>query len=180
MREKELRNRVFLCLLFSGTPQKIESLEKIADKDEVAEAMEDIGNMLIENQLPLRVVDAGGGYRLGTDPFYDDFIRDYFRKEKRIRLSKAGFDVLTIIAYKQPVTIPEINQIRGINSEGPIKTLLEKDMIEISGRKDSLGRPLLFKTAERFLEVFGLKSLDDLPKPIEINMLKQGLDNEDY
>lgn len=180
MENRETRNKVFLSLLFTGEPLKMNILSRIAPKKEIEMILDEISGLFGREGLPLRIVQFGDGYRIGTEPGSDDFLKDFFRKEKRVRLSRAGLEVLTIIAYKQPITIPEINQIRAINSEGPIKTLLEKNMIEISGRKDSLGRPLLFCTGLMFLEAFGLKSLEDLPKPVEINMLKQGLDNEDY
>lgn len=179
MEKKEIRNKVFLSLLFASEPQKINQLLKITSKDDIMESISEIKKMLKEYNIPLQLMEIAGGYRLGTSEYYSDFLKNYFKKERRIRLSKASFEVLTIIAYKQPITIPEINQIRSINSEGSIKTLLEKELIEISGRKDSMGRPLLFSTTDRFLEVFGLNTLEDLPLPIEINSLNKGLDNED-
>lgn len=177
--DRKLINKVFLCLLFSNGPQRPKELSRVTGDTDLDALIGNIEEHIEGSGLPLRVIRTAGGYRISSDPAYHDFLTDYFKKEKKVRFSKASMDVLTIIAYKQPITLSEISRIRGINSEGPVKTLLEKDIIEIKGRKDAVGRPLIFATTSRFLEVFGLDDLDDLPMPEEINLLRKGTDNED-
>ncbi|MEJ2614592.1 MAG: SMC-Scp complex subunit ScpB [Ignavibacteriaceae bacterium] len=96
-------------------------------------------------------------------------------KSKR-RLSQAALETLAIIAYKQPITKPEIESIRGVNSDYMLNTLLEKDLITISGRAETIGRPLLYVTTNEFLKYFGLNNINDLPKPREIDEIMQDED----
>ncbi|MGB8316759.1 MAG: SMC-Scp complex subunit ScpB, partial [Ignavibacteriaceae bacterium] len=96
-------------------------------------------------------------------------------KSKR-RLSQAALETLAIIAYKQPITKPEIESIRGVNSDYMLNTLLEKDLITISGRAETIGRPLLYITTNEFLKYFGLNNISDLPKPREIDEIMQDED----
>ncbi|NPB09998.1 MAG: SMC-Scp complex subunit ScpB [Thermodesulfobacteria bacterium] len=115
----------------------------------------------------VRLAEVAGGFRFETDPRFAPYIRR-LKQGSPPKLSRAALETLAIIAYKQPVTKAEIEAIRGVDSAGAIKTLLEKGLIKISGRKDVPGRPLLYATTTKFLEVFGLKDLKDLPKLKEL------------
>jgi segregation and condensation protein B len=111
----------------------------------------------------LRISRVAGGYRMQTRPEHDDWIRGLFRIRNRVRLSRAALETLSIIAYRQPVTTPEIQSIRGTNPLGVLQTLLERRLIKTLGRKRVVGKPILYGTTEDFLVYFGLNSLADLP-----------------
>ena len=120
--------------------------------------------------------EVAGGFQFRTDPKYSEDISNYNKKIKKFRLSRAALEVTAIIAYKQPVTRVEIESIRGVDSSGVINVLLERRIIEIKGRKEVLGKPFLYGTTSDFLEVFGLKSLNDLPTLKELDEITQNLE----
>lgn len=111
----------------------------------------------------IRLVETAGGYRFETDPTYAPALKKYYKARESSRLTKAAMETLSIIAYKQPITIPEINDIRSVDSGGVIQKLLEKNLIRILGRKKVVGKPLLYGTTKTFLVKFGLNSVEDLP-----------------
>jgi segregation and condensation protein B len=111
----------------------------------------------------LQIVEVAEGFLLATRREYSDWIRKFYRSEKTARLSQPALDCLSIIAYKQPITRTEVEEIRGVDSAGVVRTLLEKKIIAPAGRKQVLGRPMMYKTTQKFLEYFGLKDLGDLP-----------------
>jgi len=115
---------------------------------------------------------AASGWRLVTAPDCEGPVNKFLKITSRQRLSRAAFEVLAIAAYHQPITLPEINQIRGANSSNSVNTLLEKRLLKIVGRKPVVGRPFLFGTTREFLILFNLNSLDDLPKQEEMGALK--------
>lgn len=106
--------------------------------------------------------EIAGGYQFRTSPRYAPFVRS-LTQQKPVKLTRAQLEVLAIIAYRQPVTRPEIDEVRGVDSGSAIKVLLERDVIKIIGKRDDAGRPMLYGTTNDFLELFGLKSLRDLP-----------------
>ncbi len=118
-----------------------------------------------------RILDYGGGYRMATVADAEPFLRVLFATEDERRLSRSLLETLAVVAYKQPVTKPEIDHVRGVGSDYALRSLLEKDLARIAGRSDSVGRPLLYGTTERFLDLFALGSLDELPRPREIDEL---------
>lgn len=120
--------------------------------------------------------EIAGGFQFRTDPRYSEDISNYNKKIKKFRLSRAALEVTAIIAYKQPVTKVEIEAIRGVDSSGVINVLLERRVIEIKGRKEVIGRPFLYGTTAEFLEVFGLKTLNDLPTLKELDEITQNLE----
>ncbi|NPV82692.1 MAG: SMC-Scp complex subunit ScpB [Candidatus Aminicenantes bacterium] len=116
----------------------------------------------------IQVVQSGGGYLFTTKPEHDQWVRRLLQIEKKTKLSSAALETLSIIAYHQPITQAEISAIRGVDSTYCLKSLLQKKLIKIVGRKKAPGNPLVYRTSERFLQYFGLNSLDDLPKEEEI------------
>lgn len=113
-----------------------------------------------------------GGYRMSTKPEQHDLVRSFAKSLKPpIRLSLQALETLAVIAYKQPITVPEINEIRGVDSSGVIATLLDRKLITTSGRKDVIGRPILYKTTKEFLLRFGLKDVNELPSMEEFEKL---------
>ena len=111
----------------------------------------------------LQIVQVAEGYQLCTRPEYADWIRKFLKLDKTFRLSRAALDTLSIIAYKQPITRTEIEAIRGVDSSGVARTLLEKKIVGPAGRKDVPGKPIMYRTTRKFLEYFGLKDLTELP-----------------
>lgn len=117
---------------------------------------------------------VGGGYQFATKPDYYKWIKRLYEGRIQSRLSRAALEALAIIAFKQPVTKVEISSIRGVNSDGVIRSLLVRKLITLVGRTGGPGRPLLFGTTPEFLRYFGINSLEDLPKPREIEELLAG------
>lgn len=118
-----------------------------------------------------RIHAWGGGYRMATVDAAAPFLRVLFAQEDERRISRSLLETLAVVAYRQPVTKPEVDHVRGVGSDYALRSLLEKDFVAIAGRSESVGRPLLYGTTERFLDQFGLGSLDDLPRPREIDEL---------
>lgn len=123
-----------------------------------------------------RIVRIAGGYLFATREEHAKYVGFLSSEKSKRRLSQAALETLAIIAYKQPITKPEIESIRGVNSDYIIATLLEKGLITISGRAETIGRPLLYTTTDEFLKYFGLNNLSDLPKPREIEEIMQDED----
>ena len=112
----------------------------------------------------LQLVEVAAGYQITTRPEYNDWVRELVDPQRPTRLSIQALETLAVIAYKQPVTLPEIIELRGVKSGGVIKTLLEKRLIRIMGRKEVVGRPILYGTTKDFLLHFGLKDVSELPR----------------
>ena len=120
----------------------------------------------------VEVRQVAGGYRISTKPEHHDLVRAFAKSLKPpIRLSLPALETLAVIAYKQPVTVPEISEIRGVDSSGVIGTLLDRKLITTSGRKAVIGRPILYKTTREFLLRFGLKDVGELPSMEEFEKL---------
>ena len=120
----------------------------------------------------IEIREVAGGYRMSTKPEQHELVRSFAKSLKPpIRLSLPALETLAVIAYKQPVTLPEISEIRGVDSSGVIATLLDRKLITTSGRKDVIGRPILYKTTKEFLLRFGLKDVNELPSMEEFEKL---------
>jgi len=124
-----------------------------------------------------KIIRIAGGYIFATKEEYSKYIGFLSSEKSKRKLSQAALETLAIIAYKQPITKPEIEAIRGVNSDYVITSLLEKNLITISGRAETIGRPLLYSTTKEFLIYFGLNSIQDLPKPREIEEI---MNDEDF
>ena len=127
--------------------------------------LQNLGEQLQDRGL--RIQENKGRYQLTTAPELSTYVEEFLQLENTSKLSIAALEALAIIAYQQPITRPAVDSIRGVNSDGVIRTLLNKGLIEEAGRSDSPGRPILYNTAPEFLQYFGLASLKDLP-PLEI------------
>jgi len=120
----------------------------------------------------MEIRHVAGGYRISTKPEYHDVVRSFAKSLKSpVRLSLQALETLAVIAYKQPVTVPEISEIRGVDSSGVIGTLLDRKLITTAGRKAVVGRPILYKTTRDFLLRFGLKDIGELPSVEEFEKL---------
>jgi len=132
-----------------------------------------------ERRAGMVIVEIAGGYQMLSNSLYAAYIRDFYKTRQKERLSKPALESLAIIAYKQPVTRGDIERIRGVNSDGVVNHLLSKELIKAVGRKEVPGRPFLYGTTKQFLEYFGLKSLEDLPRLEEFPDLVPPAESED-
>lgn len=135
---------------------------------QVPPLIEALERRFVETQSGLTVQRAGGGWRLTTRAEYADVVRTHLRGKLKTRLSRAALETVSIIAYKQPISRGEIEEIRGVDPAPVLRTLLERELIRIHGRAEAPGRPLLYATTKSFLEYFGLDSLANLPRPEEL------------
>lgn len=117
---------------------------------------------------PYDILEVAGGYRMYTRTPYAEWVRRYKANRAEGRLSRAGLETLAIVAYKQPVVRAEVDSIRGVQSGPALRTLMEKGLVRIVGRSEEIGRPVQYGTTPRFLEMFGLRSIRDLPRAEEI------------
>ena len=143
-------------------------------------ALADLAKAYDSPQTGLKVQRIAGGFRITTDPKLAPFVREMVRWRNRRRLSRAALETLALVAYKQPVTAPEIQEIRGVNPSSILASLLDHRMVRILGRKKVVGKPFLYGTTQEFLVRFGLDSLDDLPSMEEFDQLlkTEGLTDE--
>jgi segregation and condensation protein B len=144
-------------------PREIAAAFEGATEDDVLSAIDALTVRYASGPGGLVVEQVAGAYRLATKPEVGALVRQFFRQRNRTRLSPAGLETLAIVAYRQPVTAPEIQAIRGVDPSGAIKSLLEKKLLRILGRKKVVGNPLLYGTTKQFLVHFGLNRLGDLP-----------------
>jgi len=152
-------------------PKEIAAAFEGATESEVAAAIEALRERYTQGSGGLTVEQVAGAFRLATKPEVGAVVRQFFRQRNRTRLSPAALETLAIIAYRQPITVPEIQAIRGVDPSGPLKSLLEKSMLRILGRKKVVGNPLLYGTTKQFLVHFGLNRLEDLPSIEEFDGL---------
>ncbi|NBC26916.1 MAG: SMC-Scp complex subunit ScpB [Bacteroidetes bacterium] len=133
-----------------------------------------------ENDLSFRIEETGGGFTFVTQPRYHPWLSIFQHENAYRKLSQSATETLAIVAYRQPITKPEVDQIRGVDSGYILRQLLEKMLLKVSGRADSPGKPLLYKTTKHFLKHFGINSVDELPKPREIDEILKDDDMADH
>ncbi len=126
-----------------------------------------------------QLIEIANGFQVCSRPEYRDWIEKFYTRQVRVRLSPPALETLAIVAYKQPVTRTEVEEIRGVNSDSVVNSLIQKGLIRIAGRKPGQGRSLLFATTDRFLEQFGLKNLSELPSIEEIEEILYEVQNEE-
>lgn len=165
--ENELRTAIEAVLLVAGEPITISALVEVfgeTEKASIESRLEEIRAAYEQYSGGFTLEQAAGGYRFATRPECDSYLKKFFSKQGEGRLSIAALETLAIVAYKQPITAPEIADIRGVNSSGVLRTLLDRKLIRIAGRKNVVGSPFLYKTTKDFLMHFGLNSIQDLPR----------------
>ncbi len=146
------------------TPRQIAEVMGGVPKAAWEAALSELKDEYARDGRGLQLVEVAAGYQITTRPEYNDWVRELLDPRAPTRLSIQALETLAVIAYKQPVTLPEIIDLRGVKSGGVIKTLLEKRLIRITGRKEVVGRPMLYGTTKEFLLQFGLKDLSELPR----------------
>jgi len=176
----KIYNSIIEALIFSSddpipSSEIIKAIKEIdgADTDITPKDVELAVNFLNEkyedDEKSFSIKKIANGFAFGTKSEYAKYVGFLSSVKSKRRLSQAALETLSIIAYKQPITKPEIENLRGVNSDYMMNTLLEKNLIAIKGRSDGIGRPLLYVTTEEFLKYFGLNKISDLPKPREVD-----------
>ena len=159
---------VIEALLFaSEKPLTIEQVKNVLDNlegQQIRQLIEELRAEYEQSNRGIRITEIAGGFQMVTQPTLAVFLKKLFKGRHVERLSKPALETLAIIAYKQPVTKLEVESLRNVNVNGVVKSLLDKDLIRIAGRRKAPGRPFVFGTTRQFLEYFGLKSLEELPK----------------
>jgi segregation and condensation protein B len=156
--------------------------------EQIIEAIEELKERYSSPRYAFEIVEIGGGYQFLTKGAYHNTVGVFLRQTTHKRLSRSALETLSIVAYRQPVTKSELEAIRGVSCDYAMQKLLEKELVIIVGRSDGPGKPLLYATSGKFMDYFGLKSMDDLPKPKEFSNLENSIgehapieeDIEDY
>jgi len=154
-------------LFASDVPLEAERIREVLDLENAAAARGLVEELIARYEgepRGLAIVEVGGGYRMVTRPELAPWLVRLARARTRVRLSRPALETLAIIAYKQPVSRPELDAVRGVNSDAVLDNLLERRLIRIGGRKEAPGRPFLYETTREFLVAFGLRDLNELPK----------------
>ncbi len=169
--DNQKKKAILEALIFvSGTPIGIKELQKATGfaSGEIGFLVSELMADYRQRQSGIELVEVAEGYQMVTRPEFSDYIRK-LKSTTPPKLSMAAMETLAIIAYKQPITKAEVEQIRGVNSDGVIKSLLDRRLIRVVGKKEAPGRPMLYGTTREFLLYFGLKDLSELPTIRELN-----------
>ena len=167
---RKIRPAVEALLFSSSRPvREVEIAEALeASPEAVAEALASLAQEADVPARGIRLERVAAGWRFVTRPEFDSLLRRFHEVTERSRLSLAALEALAIIAYRQPITLPEIQEVRGVNSSSVLTTLLEKKLVTTAGRKSVVGTPFLYRTTRDFLVRFGLNEIEDLPQPDEL------------
>ena len=167
----DLRAIIEALIFASPDPVTLKTLVKILDgepKEHIEEALTGLKKSW-NREGGLELVEVADGYQIVTKPELHEWVRRLFHEHTKQRLSVQALETLAVIAYREPITSPEVSEIRGVNTTGVLGTLLERRLIKVVGRKPVIGRPFLYATTREFLDRFGLKNLGDLPKVEDVS-----------
>jgi len=174
MSQDNVKSVIEALLFASEKPLTIEQARNVLDNlepNEIRKVLEELKSEYEQANRGIRIAEVAGGFQMMTAPNFAPFLKKLYKERHTERLSKPALETLAIIAYKQPVTKLEIESLRNVNIDGVMHNLLDKYLIRIAGRKKAPGRPYVFGTTRQFLEYFGLKSLEELPKMKEFSSL---------
>ena len=173
MQKAEIKNIIEALLFAARDPLTQAQVNNVFEPDmpNLKETVYQLNKQYSKNGNAFTINKVAGGFQIVLKKKYEHFISKLFKKSGRLSLSIAAMDSLAIIAYKQPISRYEVEAIRGVDSSGVLKTLLNHELIKIKGRDIGPGRPLLYKTTSKFLEYFGLNRISDMPKLKEISEL---------
>ena len=146
-------------------------IDERLDEDTVEAVIQQLREEYESQERAFAILDVAGGYQMMTRPEFAPYLERFDTVPQQTRLSAPALEVLAVIAYRQPIGRNEIEEIRGVGSSGVLKTLQDRNLIDVVGRSEGLGRPLLYGTTPKFLEHFGFRSLDDLPKPEDLPVI---------
>ena len=172
----ELMSVIEALIFVSEEPLPVKALAEILEEERgwVQVAVEELAKEFNERNGGLMLREVAGGWQLATRPEHHEHIRAFLKSRPSAKLSLAALETLAVIAYKQPITVPEILEIRGVQSSSAIKTLLDKRLIVAKGRKETVGRPMMYGTSKEFLLQFGLRDLTELPNVEDFEDLAGG------
>ncbi|MEI8012227.1 MAG: SMC-Scp complex subunit ScpB [Candidatus Omnitrophota bacterium] len=171
-----LKGAVEALLFVSEKPVSVDQLKAAvagSSAEDVKAVLSQLKSDYDNSPRGMSVVEIAGGWQLLSSPAFAEYIREFYKTRHKEKLSRPGLEVLAIIAYKQPVSRTDVEVVRGVNSDGTVMHLLNKGLIRIAGRKEVPGRPYVYGTTARFLEFFGLRALEDLPRLEEFSSLVQ-------
>lgn len=170
---EQLMATIEALIFASPEPMSLKQLTKLLDSEprEDVKAALDAVRARYDGPGGLQLVEVAGGFQIVTRPELHEWVRRLFHERTTQKLSVAALETLAVIAYKQPVTSPEIAEIRGVNTSGVLATLIDRKLVKIVGRKQVVGRPFMYGTTREFLERFGLNDLTDLPKVEDMSEL---------
>lgn len=168
-----LQNHIESLIFCSNEPIKAEEIKQCLNEmfeaevpeEDIQGAIEALLTKYESDESPFQVYKIAGGYQFLTKPAYQSSISILLKQKSKKRLSTSALETIAIIAYKQPISKAQIEQIRGVNCDYAIQKLLEKELIEIKGKSEGVGRPILYGTSQKFLEYFGINDVKDLPTP---------------
>ena len=175
-KDREIQAALEAIIYAADEPATIDQIAKALglEKPRAREALEQLIATYQSDERGIEVRKVAGGWKFYTKAQHHDVVRKFIKSlQPPLRLTMPALETLAVIAYKQPVTVPEINEIRGVHVGGVIKTLLEKKLITTAGRKEVIGRPILYRTSKQFMMRFGLSDLDELPSLKEFEALAQ-------
>ena len=183
MTDENLKSLIEAIIYVAPEPVSLDTLMKSVEGESRQHVKDVIQDLMAEYELPahgIHIREVAGGYKFSSKPEHHEVLRSFVKSLKPLmRLSKPAFETLAVIAYRQPATLPEIDAIRGVDCGGVIHTLLEKKLVVTSGRKNVVGRPILYRTSRDFLVHFGLKDVTELPSLKEFEELaRQALGSE--
>ncbi|TEU06031.1 MAG: SMC-Scp complex subunit ScpB [Candidatus Aminicenantes bacterium] len=180
-RLKEIIESLIFMSLEPLTLEKIKGVLTEFNEREIEQAINELLETFVTNERGIQIIQAAGGYLFSTKPEHDSWIKRLLKLERKNRLSSAALETLSAIAYHQPITLAEISALRGVDSSHTLKTLLQKRLVKIVGRKKSPGNPLIYRTSEKFLAYFGLNNIKDLPSPEEMSKIleEENISEED-
>jgi segregation and condensation protein B len=176
--EERLRSILESLLFAAGEPVSLARLSTVLEnvaKEEIRKSLDDLANRYASSVRGIRLEQVAGGYQIRTPKEHALYVRKLLAA-KPARMTRPMLETVAIIAYRQPITRPEIEQLRGVDSDAVLESLLERRLIRIAGRKDAPGRPIIYATTPEFLEVFGLKDLESLPDLAELRALEAQFD----
>ncbi|MFA6583558.1 MAG: SMC-Scp complex subunit ScpB [Elusimicrobiaceae bacterium] len=165
--EAELRKIIETVLFITDKPVslgKICAVAEIVNSDFTKEVIARLQREYLESGSAVQIIEVGGGYQMSTKPEFGRWVRRLYGEKMATRLSAAALETLAIVAYRQPLTRAEIESVRGVDVVAPLETLIERGLVKVVGRKEAIGRPLMYGTTAEFLRLFGLGGLKDLPK----------------
>ncbi|MFQ3212598.1 MAG: segregation and condensation protein B [Marivirga sp.] len=184
-----LLNHIEALIFCATAPLKEQEIQKCltemfeaeVPKEHVMDAIKQLQAKYTDEAFSFQIAHVGNGYQFLTKPAYQASIGIMLKHQSKKRLSNSALETLSIIAYKQPITKGEMEQIRGVNCDYTVQKLLEKELVEIKGKSDAIGRPILYGTSQNFMEYFGINSLKDLPTPKDFSQEENtiGLEKEE-
>jgi len=185
-----LQNHIEALVFCSPAPTKLADLKACLSEmfnadvpeEDITNALKHLEEKFQTEEYSFQLYKAGGGYQFLTKPAYQASIGIMLKQQSKKRLSISAMETLSIIAYKQPISKPEVENIRGVNCDYAIQKLLDKGLIEIQGKAETIGRPMLYGTSPKFMEYFGINDINELPTPKdfsnEVNTIGEAPENQ--